>query len=493
MPLPYPRFDRGRGLPLVSFVRSLSRGVTTRPRVGRSIVLAALLLGLAAADSPAQVEAERWVFSAMLRETLTDNLFLIAPDGPGESITGATLSLSWRRQDDASFLSALGWANGSLYNQFDAYNGASWGGGIYGQRDFTPRARGRASLAYADGLNLEKLYSGRVGLPQLDVKTGVATAGLSYELTPGTSASASFDATGIRYRTDTLLSTARLPADGLTPPDVLAPLEPDRLPGVPEPPDATLDALALLASQSLRVYRLDYWTWRAGAGLEHGFSPRTTANLGLGYRRTGQQPETFAYGDQLELTAGLRHVIDPGASLSFTYAYQDNRFDPWTRTHSFFAQAAKKFSSKVSGDVSLGASYLDSQNPFVSGWTPVGGVGLSVRLKRTFIAVRYTRSRYQALVLGRNQTVNLLYASLGQTLSRRVFLAVYGYYNDAQDAVGDLYSYETGLVGATLGARLGKRGSAGISYDLRHFKASGLPSANRSSVSFFVGYARAFK
>jgi hypothetical protein len=456
------------------------------------MVLATLLLGLAA-DAPAQVEAERWVFSATLRETLTDNLFLIPVDGPGESITGATLSLSWTRQGDSSLLSAFGWANGSLSHRYGAYNGASWGGGIYGQRDFTPRARGRASLAYADGLNLEKLYSGRVGLPQLDVKTGVATAGLSYELAPGTSASASFDATGIRYRTDTLLSTARLPADGLTPPDVLDPLDPDPLPGVPEPPDATLDALNLLAAQSLRVYRLDYWTWRAGAGFEHGFSPRTSANLGLGYRRTGQEPETFAYGDQLELTAGLRHVIDPGASLSFTYGYQDNRFDPRTRTHSFFGQAAKKLSSKVTGDVSLGASYLDSENPYVSSWTPVGGVGLSVRLKRTFFALRYSRSRYQALVLGRNQTVDLFYASLGHTLGRRVFLAVYGYYHDADDPVYDLYSYESGVVGTTLGARIGKRGSAGISYDFRHFKASGLPGANRSSVSFFLGYARAFK
>jgi hypothetical protein len=456
-------------------------------------VLAALLLGLAAADSRAQVEAERWVFAATVRETLTDNLFLIPPDGPGESITGATLSLSWTRQDDASYLSAFGWANGSIFDRYDSYNGVQWGLGVYGQSDFTRRARGRGSLAYADGLNLEKLYAGRVGLPQLDVKTGLATASLAYELAPGTVGSVSLDATGIRYRADTLLSTARLPADGLTPPDVLDPLDPDPLPLVPEPPDATLDALNLLAAQSLRVLRLDYWTWRAGVGLEHALSARTTASLGFGYRRTGQEPETFAYGDQLEARAGLRYVLDPGASLSFNYTYQDNRFDPWTRTHSFFGNAAKELSSKVTGDVTLGASYLDSELPSVNGWTPVGGVGLSVRLKRTFFAVRYTRTRYQALVLGRTQNVDLFYASLGHTLSRRVYLALYGYYHDADDPVDDLYSYETGLVGASLGARLGKRGSAGVSYDLRHFKASGLPGANRSTVSFFVGYARAFK
>ena len=201
----------------------------------------------------------------------------------------------------------------------------------------------------------------------------------------------------------------------------------------------------------------------------------------------------FAFGDQLELTAGLRHTIDSGASLSFGYAYQDNRFDPRVRTHSLFGQAAKEFSSKVSGDVSLGASYLDAASPYVSSWTLVGGAGLSVRLKRTFFAFRYSRSRYQALILGRNQTVDLLYASLGRTLSRRVYLALYAYYRNAQDAVSDLYSYDTAVAGATLGVRIRKRGSAGVAYDFRHYHTSGLPGANRSSVSFFVGYARAFK
>jgi len=433
------------------------------------------------------------VFSARARETLTDNLFLIPADGPGESFTGATLSLSWLRKDDASLLSGLGWANGNLFHQYGAYSGVQWGAGLYGHKDLTRRAQGRASLSYADGLNLEKLYAGRVGLPQLDVKTGVATAGLSYKFTAATVASASLDATGVRYRADTLLSSARLPADAQAPPDVRNPVSPAPAPGVPEPPDATLDALALLSSQSLHVYRLDYWTWHAAGRLEHDFSPRTTVDLGAGYRRTGQDPDTFSFGDQLEATAGLRRLLGSDATLSFTYTYQDNRFDPPTQTHSFWAALAKKFSTRVTGDVSLGSSYLDTAIPLASGWAPVGSVGLSVRLKRTFFATRYTRSRYQALVLGRNQTVDLFYASLGQVLTKRLYLSLYGYYNDAQDPISDLYSYETAFAGAALGARLGKRGSAGVSYDFRHFKASGLAGADRSSVSFFVGYARAFK
>ena len=155
----------------------------TRLRADRSFLLAGLLV-LAATPSPAQVEAQRWVFSATLRETFTDNLFLIAPEGPGEAITGGTLGLTPRIEKRYS-LSALGWMNGQVYDRYDAYNGATFGLGAYGQRDFTPEMRRRLGVSYADGLNLRALYSSRVGLPQLDVKTGYADGGLAYTLSPG--------------------------------------------------------------------------------------------------------------------------------------------------------------------------------------------------------------------------------------------------------------------------------------------------------------------
>ena len=441
----------------------------------------------------AQVQAERWVFSGTLRETLTDNLFFVAPDSPGESITGGTLSATYVHVHDQESLTAFGWANGQVYNRYGSYSGVMFGLGASGRHAFAPRARGWASVSYADGLNLEALYSGRVGLPQLDVKSGLAAAGLSYEFNPGTSVSTSFDATDIRYRTQTLLNTARLPADSLTPPDVRAPLNPGPAPDVPAAPDASLEALGILASQSLRVSRLDYWAWHAGVGLVHGISPKTRVTLDLGYRRTGQEPRTFAEGDQLEAQVGLRRALDAGANLSFNYTYQDNRFNPEVRTHSFGGQAEKELNSKVKGDVSLGASYLDSVDPLVSGWTFVGGAGVAGRLKRAFFAARYSRSRYQALVLGRNQVVDFVYASLGWTASRRVYLGVYGYYRNSRDPVDDLFSYDTGAVGVSLGARLGKRGSAGLSYDFRHFQTGSFPGADRSVLSFSLSYSRTVK
>ena len=99
-------------------------------------------------------------------------------------------------------------------------------------------------------------------------------------------------------------------------------------------------------------------------------------------------------------------------------------------------------------DVSLGGSYLDSADPALSGWTVVGGAGVSVRRDRSQLAARYERSRYQALVLGRNQTVDLVYASFGRTLTRRLYLAGYGYYRNAHDPVNDIYSYDSATAGS---------------------------------------------
>ncbi|HXK10298.1 MAG TPA: hypothetical protein VMT70_11680 [Vicinamibacteria bacterium] len=394
--------------------------------------------------------------------------------------------------DDATTLSALGWANGSIYRRYGAYNGVQFGLGLSGRHSFTRRFAGRASLSYADGLNLEALYSGRVGLPQIDVKTGVATAGITFTASPSTSLNAGVDATGIRYHTDVLVSTAQLPADSLTPPEVLGNLRRDPTDLAPAP-DASLEALGTLATQALSVSSLDFWTWHVSGGLAHTFSPRTSVNLTLGYRETGQEPRTYAVGDQIELSAGLRQALDSGANLNLTYAYQDNRFNPQVQTHSFGGGADKEFNSKVKGDVSFGASYIDSPVPSVSGWTYVGGAGVAVRLKRTFFAARYSRSRYQALVLGRNQVVDLAYGSLGRTVSRRVYLAAFAYYLNARDPAFDLYSYETSVAGVSVSTRIKKRGSAGFSYNFRHYQPTGLIASDRSSISVFASYSRAYK
>jgi hypothetical protein len=451
-----------------------------------------LLFGLGVTPSSAQVEAERWTLTANLRQSFTDNLFLIS-DGPGEAISAATLNLTYGRLDPRYSLSALAWANGQLFHQYGAYNSVQYGLGAAFQPELSRRVRLHLGGSYSDGLNLESLYATRVGIPQIDLKSATGTASLAYELGPGTSGSTSFDITGVRYNTDRLVTSTMLPADALARADVFAPFLPSQ-PLVPTPPEASSQALLLLATEGLQTFRLDYLTWRVATGLTHDFSPQTQVSLGIGYRRTHESPVVFADGDQIEATAGLRQILSPSASLSLSYAYQDTQFGPDQRTvHAFQAQLQKQFSREFTFDASLGASHLEAPAFSTSGWVPVGGAGFFLRLKRTSFAARYDRTEYQGLIIGRNQVANLVYATLSHSLTRRIFGSAFGYYRSAADQFGPSYSYDTTLAGASLSARIKKRGSAGVNYTFARFQAGSLPAASRSAVSMFVGYARTSK
>lgn len=439
------------------------------------------------------MEAERWTFGGIVRQTFSDNLFLTSPSTPSEAISGATLNLTYSRIDRHSSFSAGGWAGGSLFNRFDVFNSAQYGLGVFGQVSVTPRARLRLGASYADGLNLEAFFASRIATPQLDVKSGSLSAGFTFDFTPSTSAHAVFDGSGIRYRSSLIFDSAKLPGDNLTPADVLAPLRagPSN-PDTPVPPDSSLQALGLLSTEELRLLSLDYRTWRAGTGLVHEFSPETRVTLDFGYRRTYVTPQTLAEGEQLEGQAALREVLDDTANLSLSYGYQESRFQLRFRTHAFTLQGVKQFSQKVKADASIGVSYLDGPVG-TSNLTFIGGAGFSARFKRTLLMARYTRTRYQGLINGDTQVSDVVFASLGHTLTRQVFVSAYGLYSDGQDELSPLYSYERTVLGASLSARIKKRGSAGVSYSFLRFNSGGLPAAESSVISLFFGYSRTEK
>jgi hypothetical protein len=152
----------------------------------------------------------------------------------------------------------------------------------------------------------------------------------------------------------------------------------------------------------------------------------------------------------------------------------------------------KGFGRKVKADISLGASYLDSPG-YVTGWTPVGGIGVSVRLRRTSIAFHYDRTRYQGLIVGRNQITNQVYASVSHVLARRVSLVGYGYHHDAATELDRGYSSATTLLGASVNVGIRRRTSASLSYSFLRFGALGLPTANSSMVNLSLSYARTWK
>ncbi|MFI5005836.1 MAG: hypothetical protein ACHQKZ_00295 [Solirubrobacterales bacterium] len=465
-------------------------------RLGRTGVFL-LLLATYGSPSAAQVrgESERWLFSGTLRQTFTDNLFLIGLDGaPGESISGATLALSYSRARQRTSFSAMGWVNGSVYYNFPSYNGLSFGFGLSGQAGLDRRARVRYSLSFSNGLNLEALYSNRVGLPQLDVKSLSGSTGFAYNITPDTVGTLSFDGSGLRYRTEIRTSSNELPADLLAPPNVLAPLQPGGDGDTDLPTnDGSVQVLRDLAREGLVVEALDYWSWRAGAGITHTFSEETAVHADFNYSRSysdsgsGIVPD----GELLSASTGLSQALDPTVNLNLSYTFQEARYGLGSHTHSVVGRVAKVFGKKVRGDLSLGASYFDGPTVESSAWDLIGGASLSVQMKRTSLALQYDHVRYQGVITGRSQISDDAFLSLGHTFSKKVFGTVHGLYRNTRDEF--IYSYDEIRGGASIGYRLAQRWNLSASYGYSHYDQGVLSGASRNSLSLSLGYSKAMK
>lgn len=466
-------------------------------RLGRTGVFL-LLLGAYAGPSAAQArgDSEIWVFSGTLRQTFTDNLFQIPSDqAPGEAISGANLGLSYSRSRQRTSFSARSWLNGSVYHRFSSYDGLAFGFGLSGQAGLDRRAHMRYSLSFSNGLNLEALYASRVGLPQLDVKSLSGSTGVAYNITPDTVGTLSFDGSALRYRTQVRTASNQLPGDLLTPPGVLAPLRPGDADTTEVPTtDGSVRVLGELAAEGIRLTALDYWSWRAGAGINHTFSEETRVNVDFDYRRSYSDAgsEIIPDGELLSASAGLSQTIDSTTNLNLGYTFQDARYGLGSQTHSMVGRVSRVFGKKVRGDLTLGASYFDGPTVQSAAWDLIGGASLSVQLKRTSIALQYGHVRYQGVITGHSQITDDGYLTLGHTFGRKVFGTVYGIYRNTHDQVA-LYAYDEILGGASIGARIDKRWNLAVSYSYSHFDRGVLSGANRNVLSMSLGYSRIMK
>src|SRR5712692_10235296 len=124
-------------------------------RLSRTGIVFALLI-MTTTPSTAQVEAERWTFSATFRQSFTDDLLLIGPGGPGEAISSATVTLGFRRRSRRSSFTVSGWLNGRLFKRFDTFDGAAAGISLSGDNRLDRRrTRLRYSVTGSDGINFE--------------------------------------------------------------------------------------------------------------------------------------------------------------------------------------------------------------------------------------------------------------------------------------------------------------------------------------------------
>lgn len=456
--------------------------------VAIALVLAAVT-GAAEAQRARPSETELWLLSASLRESYIDNLFLIN-GGPGDWVTNATVSLSYLRRRPPATFSANGWIGGNYFGRFDNFRSVNYGLGVSGNNQLDRRARARYSASFTDGLNRNTSFESRFG-PEVDVKSGYASTGLDYAFTPSTTGRLSADLSGLHYRIDASDIASFLPTDLQTPPVIDDPDNP------PDPDAPSLEdlrsLLEALALEGFLVRDIDYWTWHFGAGISHEFSPNTQASLDLGSRSTTSETVGVPHGQLFDASATLTQKIDPTASVSLGYVYTDADYGTSATSQTVFLRAQKEFDEKVHGDVTLGASQAEAQDTGSSPWNFVGGLGVSVQMKRGRFTVHANRSVYQGIILGRQQISDDVSASFSHVFNKRVFASAFASYRNAHDTTVDELSSEQIFGGATLSIRLSKRFRLSPSYAYAFYsRGPVLRPPGRSTFGLSLRYTKAF-
>lgn len=446
-------------------------------------VLGVAAASVTAASAAAQGEAARWTFSGSLREVVADGF--VAERGT-QLFSAASASLGYTRVSDRSSFSGSAWVSGRALDNVDGRDALSGGLGFSGQTEVTRLTRVRYSVGASDGLNLDSLRSPRLVVPQIEVQSLSAALGLAYEVTPRTSWDVAFDGSVLRYRTDLLIDTSFLPADVLASPDVLEALGIELLPAGGD----GADPLGLLASEGILSRDLDYWSWRAGTSLSHEISSKSTVRGEVGYRGSSSD---LTDGRELDVSLGLRREISDKTFVGLSYGYRDGDYRYQARSQTFSVDLSKEHSRRFRIDLTLGLSRLEPAAGVPAGWSVVGGAGANWRFRRSSASVRYTRSRVQGRLAGRNLLTDVVYAGLGHTFHKRVTGSLFGYYRYGRETVATGYSFEDISVGASLGATLGRRGRAGLSYSLEWASAGGPISTTRSTLGVFGGYSRTWK
>jgi hypothetical protein len=462
-------------------------------RVGACVLALALLLGLGASSASAQ-EAELWTFTGSARISHTTNLLFI-PDGPDDTIGGGVLTLAYTRLRRSYSFSGTAWVLGSAYREFDAFNGVRGGLAFSGTVSLSPVARLRYSEALASGFNPQRLYGTGDLLPQIRVTTNVFSAGLSYDFTRSTRGDLSFDSTFIRYRSDVRVASPQLVADAF--PEQAAGPVPD--PARPLifglPLDAALTTAGLASLEGIDTRTLDLFTNRVGAGLTHEFSPKTQAGVTLGYRSSRYSNFDIPTTDAgiFEAGASVKRTLDSTASLSFVYGFQRSLYEPTTTTHTVGGQFAKELTSKWNLDASLGASWYTSDLTPDTGWSLVGGAGVSKRGRRGSFLLRYDHTLYQALGFGRVITTDLLYSAGTWVPWKRVILGAYAGVSASRDELDSGFTFSDGFAGVYGSVLVHKHLRVGLDYSYRRYSFRALPDAAASVFGVSISYARTWK
>ena len=467
-------------------------------RVHLALALAAQALAAEAQVSRPMVEAERWAFTATVGQFHMDNLLLLGPDDPGDTVDTVSTGLLYGRTSPRHGLSVSGRISANRYWNFSQSSRISYGGGIGAFVVPSPTLKLTFGGYGSRGFYAPLLIGLGVQAPGVRADSARATAAAEWQLTTRTMVLINGDLGYINYASEVSdLDPAELPLDALIVAGVVPPEQGEiGIEGLPTPVDSSLIALGALASEGVRRASLRLLTYRGGVVLTQTLSPKLTLSIPLGYRALDYNRIGLQGGGQFDTGLGFRRSLGPSSNVSVLYTYQRNGAQiPTVTTQTALLQGEHELSTHLKIDASIGAGWTTTDSfATSSGTSLLGGVGISGRARRTTYDLHYGRSTYQALGFGRNYLTDYASAYVDQRLAKRLGARLEARYRHSSEALLGQYAFTTQFYGLSAQYRIERRTLASAYYYFRRLDRPGELNDIDSSVwGFSIAYARSFK
>jgi hypothetical protein len=426
--------------------------------LGGMLLVAGLAWPAFGQQTSGRQEGQRWSFSASINEAHFGNLLVLSSTTPGDTVDSVSTGLLFGRVGKRLSLSAYGRASGNYYRVTSAYNRLNYGGGFGLSYRPSPTTRFAFSQGASSGFYSPLLRTIGVALPEVRIKAYHATMLVSLQPSPLTSLQLSGGFAYLGYSSDlSSLDASQLPVDaqvlaGAIPPEEAA----IGLEDLPTPVDASLTALGALASEGLIGRQTSLTSYFASLQASRQLLPGSSASFRMGYRAIDYPNGGRAGGGQLDLGASVEQSLNATTSASLQYSHQRNDAQqPPVGTDTAQLRVQHAIGAHLKADVSFGAasaSRQGTQDP--SGWSWLGGAGISGQYRTTSYGVRYGRSIYQALGFGRNYVTDYAEVLVSRRFTDRVSGRLEARHRRSQDVFVDTFSFSSRDYGGGVGYRI---------------------------------------
>jgi hypothetical protein len=255
---------------------------------------------------------------------------------------------------------------------------------------------------------------------------------------------------------------------------------------------------AVLSSQALLLPLVLTRTVAAGGGLRYRASPRTLLSAGTRYERVRFAETTSAPalvgGAVLGATAALDRQVN--ARDTFTFGFDHRQSDAAGRGghgRSLTLGWSRTVSERLTVNGAGGPMHFTLAGRGTTGWTMRASAGLSARLRRSSLDLRYVRSVDQAFGFGRDHLSDLVSASYGVAAGRKVRLAASGTYGSLRDPTDAGFRQRTVRCDLEAGMAVARGLDVSATYTLRRASPGQGPAVSGQSAGLGMTFGREWR